>query len=286
MSILRHRDVITSATHHLRRLAIGIALCALSATAAADWRQDAVDTLTRESAGHRLVVLGEMHGTREIPLLAGDLVERWSAASPVLLALEIPAREHDTLREAVASGGADAAIDRLRQRDWWQVPADENDGRRSEDVLALVRRIGQLKASGRDVAILPFDPRDIRCYQRGNCEAAMAHVLRRAHDAFARGRILVVTGNVHAMRSRPANATEGFPEQPMSGLLLDLSPYSVNVMAARGAYWACGETCGTVDVAPSRDGGREGRDSPFDYRLVMPVFTPIRQVERVIGNRR
>ena len=278
MTILRHRDVITSATRQLQPLALGIALGALSAPAATDWRAEAVDTLTRESDGHRLVVLGEMHGTREVPLLAGDLVERWSNASPVLLALEIPAREHGALREAVASGGADAAIGRLRQRAWWQVPADENDGRRSEDVLALVRRIGQLKASGRDVAILPFDPRDIRCYQRGNCEAAMAHVLRHAHDAFPRGRIVVVTGNVHAMRSRPASAPEGFPDQPMTAMLQDLSPYSVNVTAARGAYWACSETCWTVEVAPSRSGGREGLNSPFDYRLVLPLFTPIRQV--------
>ena len=286
MSILRHRHVITSATRHFKGLAIGIALCALSTTAAADWRPVAVDTLTQAADGRRLVVLGEMHGTREIPLLAGDLVERWSDASPVLLALEIPAREHDALREAVASGGADAAIERLRQRAWWQVPADENDGRRSEDVLALVRRVGHLKASGRDVAILPFDPRDLRCHRRGNCEAAMAHVLRRAHEAFPRGRLVVVTGNVHAMRSRPADAPAGYPGQPMTALLQDLSPYSVNATAARGAYWACGETCGTVDVAPSRGGGREVPNSPFDYRLVLPVFTPIRQVERVDGDNR
>ena len=278
MTILRHRDVITSVTRQLQRLALGIALSALSATAAADWRADAVDTLTRESDGHRLVVLGEMHGTREMPLLAGDLVERWSDTSPVLLALEIPVREHSALREAVAGGGADAAIETLRQRGWWQVPADENDGRRSEDVLALVRRIGRLKASGRDVAILPFDPRDLRCYQRGTCEAAMAHVLRRAHDAFPHGRIVIVTGNVHAMRLRPDNAPEGFPKQPMTALLRDLKPYSVNVTAERGAYWACRDTCGIVDVALSRGGGREGAGSPFNYRLVLPVFTPIRQV--------
>ncbi|NYZ64316.1 calcium-binding protein [Luteimonas deserti] len=278
MPILRHGNVITSATRPLARSVLGIVLCALSATAAADWRRDAVDTLTRESEGHRLVVLGEMHGTRELPLLAGDLLERWSAASPVLLALEIPTREHEALRAAVASGGTDATIEALRRRAWWQVPPAENDGRRSEDVLALVRRVGRLQASGRDVALLPFDPRDIRCYQRGDCEAAMAHVLQRAHDALPHGRIVVVTGNVHAMRARPPGAPERFPEQPMTALLQDLSPYSVNVTSARGAFWACGETCGTVDVAPSRHGGRERQGSPFDYRLVLPMFTPIRQV--------
>ena len=80
------------------------------------------------------------------------------------------------------------------------------------------------------------------------------------------------------MRLRPDNAPEGFPKQPMTALLRDLKPYSVNVTAERGAYWACRDTCGIVDVAPSRGGGREGARSPFDYRLVLPAFTPIRQV--------
>ena len=57
----------------------------------------------------------------EIPLLAGDLVERWSAASPLLLALEIPAGEHAAIRDAVVSGGSDAAIEALRARPWWRV---------------------------------------------------------------------------------------------------------------------------------------------------------------------
>ena len=98
---------------------------------------------------------------------------------------------------------------------------------------------------------------------------------------FGEARIVVVTGNVHAMRLRPGDAPEGFPAQPMTALLQDLKPYSVNVTAARGAYWACGETCGIVEVAPSRGGGREGAGSPFDYRLVLPVFTPIRQVDQI-----
>ncbi|WP_332077252.1 hypothetical protein [Luteimonas flava] len=107
--------------------------------------------------------------------------------------------------------------------------------RRSEDVLALIQRVGRLKISGRDVAILPFDPRDLRCYRRGTCEVAMAQVLRRAHDGLPRGRLVVVTGNVHAMHLRPADAPAGLPAQPMTALLQDLAPYSVNVTAARGA---------------------------------------------------
>lgn len=277
MTILRHPHVITSAAW----LAGSLAWCMASIAAAGDWRAAATDTLTRETVGHRMVVLGEMHGTREVPLLTGDLVARWSEAGPVLLALEIPVREHDALRAAVTGGGDDEAIERLRGRSWWQTPASENDGRRSEDVLALVRRVGQLKAQGRDVAILPFDPRDIRCYRRGDCEAAMARVLRHAHEALPAGRIVVVAGNLHAMRQRPSDPASAFAGQtPMTAHLHDLRPLSVDVTAERGRFWACQdfEACGPVTLARPRPGGRQPDAAPYDYRLVLPQFTPIRQI--------
>jgi len=281
MTILRHTDVITTARRHLVRLAGCLLLLAVSMTAAAaDWRSDAVDTLVRESGAHRLVVLGEMHGTREIPLLAGDLVERWSRTGPVLLALEIPAGEHAALRDVVTGGDTDALIDDVRQRPWWRIAAADNDGRRSEDVLALIERVGRLRRAGHDVAILPFDPRSRRCFELENCEAAMAHVIRRAHAALPRGRIVVVTGNVHAMRQRPINAPAVFPQMPMTALLRDLSPLSIDIAAKRGGFWACvdEDACGPAPVTSPRDGGRQPDDAPFDYRLVLPAFTPIRQV--------
>ncbi|UHH10031.1 calcium-binding protein [Luteimonas fraxinea] len=278
---MRHTDVITTATLQLKWLVGGLLLLAALTTAAADWRRDAVDTLVRESGDHRLVVLGEMHGTREIPLLAGDLVERWSTSGPVLLALEIPAREHPALREVVTGGGTEALIDGLRQRPWWTLSPDQSDGRRSEDVLSLVQRIGALRGEGRDVTILAFDPRSQRCFELDNCEAAMAHVLRRAYDAFPRGRILVVTGNVHAMRKRPPNAPALFPQMPMTAHLRDLVPVSIDISAARGAFWACmdDDACRAfpADTLP-RNAGRQRDDAPYDYRLVLPAFTPIRQV--------
>jgi len=262
------------------RLAGSLLLLAVSTAAAADWRSDAVDTLVRESGEHRLVVLGEMHGTREVPLLAGDLVERWSRTGPVLLALEIPAGEHAALRAVVTGGGTDTLIDGLQQRPWWRIAAADNDGRRSEDVLALIGRVGRLRRAGHDVAILPFDPRSRRCFELGNCEAAMAHVIRRAHAALPRGRIVVVTGNVHAMRQRPHNAAALFPQMSMTALLRDLAPLSIDIAAKHGEFWACvdEDACGPAPVASPRDAGRQPDDAPFDYRLVLPAFTPIRQV--------
>lgn len=278
MTILRHAAVITTARRPLARLAGGLLWLAASTTAAADWRSDAVDTLVRESAGHRLVVLGELHGTREVPLLVGDLVEHLSTAEPVLLALEIPVGEHAALRDAVS--GADAAIDPLRQRPWWRIPAAENDGRRSEDALALVERIARLRRTGRDVAVLPFDPRGRRCFELGTCEAAMAHVIRRAHAALPRGRIVVVTGNVHAMRQRPHDASALLPQLPMTAHLRDLDPLSVDIAAHRGEFWACMDIdhCGPAPVTPPGESGPQPDEAAFDYRLVLPAFSPILQV--------
>ncbi|WP_158238444.1 TraB/GumN family protein [Luteimonas rhizosphaerae] len=273
--------MITTTRRSLARLAGGLCVLAASWTATANWRSDALHTLVREGGDHRLVILGEMHGTREVPLLAGDLVEHWSTASPVLLALEIPAGEHPALRDTVAGGATDALIDGLRRRAWWALAPAQNDGRRSEDALALVQRVGALRRAGRDVAILPFDPRDRRCVELDNCDAAMAHVIRRAHAALAGGRVVVITGNVHAMRQRPRNAPALFPQRPMAAHLRDLAPVSIEISAAHGAFWACVDEapCGavTAETLP-REGGRQSDDAPFDYRLVLPVFTPIRQV--------
>ncbi len=281
MTILRRTHVITTATRPLKGLAGGLLLLAASTAAAADWRSEAVDTLVHESSDHRLVVLGEMHGTREMPLLAGDLVEHWAKSGPVLLALEIPAREHPALREVVTGGATDDLIEGLRQRPWWALPPEQNDGRRSEDVLSLVQRIGTLRRFGHDVAILPFDPRSRRCFELDTCEAAMAHVIRRSYDALPRGRLVVVTGNVHAMRQRPPDVPALFPQMPMTAHLRDLAPVSIDISAARGAFWACmddGPCRATAADTLPRQAGRQPDDAPFDYRLVLPAFMPIRQV--------
>lgn len=288
MTILRQNDRITTTRRHSMRRACILLWLAMSTTAnAAEWRNNAVETLVRESGDRRLVVLGEMHGTREVPQLAGDLVEHWSKAGPVLLALEIPAGEHVALRDAVAGHGTAAAIAPLRGRSWWQMPATDNDGRRSEDVLALVARIGRLHEAGRDVAILPFDPRNRRCFELDICEAAMAHVIRRAYDALPVGRIVVVVGNLHAMRHPPSDPASPFAgKTPMTAHLRDLAPVSIDITAERGQFWACQDVdaCGKVVVGRPRPGGRQPDDAPYGYRLVLPSFTPIRQVDDALEN--
>lgn len=78
-------------------LALGMAVTAHADDTAAQIRQHAGD--------HRLLVLGEFHGTRETPLLVRQLVDDYSRTGPVLLALELPRGETSTLRDYLASDG-------------------------------------------------------------------------------------------------------------------------------------------------------------------------------------
>jgi hypothetical protein len=52
-----------------------------------------------------MVLVGDMHGTREIPTFVGDLVETLAADHHVVLGLEIPAGETPSLDAYLASPG-------------------------------------------------------------------------------------------------------------------------------------------------------------------------------------
>lgn len=245
------------------------------------WRQSVVNELMAAAGDHRAILLGEMHGTREIPLVVGDLVEHWSRTEPVLLALEIHASEQHALVDYLDGDGAPASREQLRQRSYWSVSPEHNDGRRSEDMLDLVDRVRGLRSEGRDVAILAFDVANGISRDSGWRDRAMAANLRSAWEALSDGRLLVVTGNVHAMRLRPDYAPPQM-QTPMGAYLQDLHPISIEIAAAGGAFWACPPSgCGPVPVVAGVPGGSLDEDAPFDHRIVLPQFTPARQVGHV-----
>lgn len=54
-------------------------------------------------------------------------------------------------------------------------------------------------------------------------------------------------------------------------------PFTVNVGARAGTFWACASAgrCGPQPVAPSGARSRAlGRDDPWHYALYLPRFTP------------
>src|SRR5690606_27648285 len=61
--------------------------------------QHVVEHVAACMGDRRMVLLGEAHGTREVPLLVAGLAERGSRKGPLLLALEIHGSEHRPLAD-------------------------------------------------------------------------------------------------------------------------------------------------------------------------------------------
>lgn len=266
-------------------LVLGMTLWCAGLQAAYEGTDAAADRVMAAAGAHRLIVIGEMHGTREIPALVSELARRYARQGPLRVALEVSRDEQADLNAYLNSSGGRARRTALSRRPYWNVDLASSDGLRTEDALDLIESLRQLRAQGRDVAVVAFDlatqarpqtdARDGKTRARDR-DRSMAQYLRAAHADLPRGRILVLTGNVHAMLRAP-NARF---QAPMAGHLLDLAPYTVNVAAREGAFWACqaGKACGPVPIKTTTDSGPLALDDTHHYLLVLPRFTPARLV--------
>lgn len=182
---------------------LGWVLLVAGAVSASEPVGQAARELRQAAGAHRLIVLGEMHGTREVPQLAAALAAAYArAGEPVVLALELPRDGHAASRAYLASDGGPEARRALAAHRFLQPPALSHDGRRNGAVIELYEALRTLRARGADVAIAPID---VAASTRGAAarDRAMAAHLRRLHEALPRGRVIAVVGNVHAMRLRP-----------------------------------------------------------------------------------
>lgn len=260
-------------------LLVGLAHVRTSRAAAPDGGiDDAVRSVQAHAGPRRLVLLGESHGTREIPDFVHALVASDSARRPVVLALEIPHPEQRSLDAYLRSNGDADARATVRRRPFWQRDNVHHDGRRSEDMLDLVEDIRGLRARGRDVALLAYDMAlDAPRADRDARDRFMAHIVRAAHDALPDGRVFVLGGNVHAMLERPGYAPPQMPT-PMGAQLRDLGPASVRIGARAGHSWIMRD--GRGQAIPADHVARNGpMPLPYTYGVSLERFT----VARLVG---
>ncbi|HGM5520739.1 TPA: calcium-binding protein [Stenotrophomonas maltophilia] len=246
-------------------LALGVALTAHADDTAAQIRQHAGE--------HRLLVLGEFHGTRETPLLVRQLVDDYSRNGPVLLALELPRAENPVLRDYLESDGGARARRHLHGRAFWTVRDDQHDGRRSRDMLAMIEGLRVLKMQGRVIELVGYD---VNASSGGNQarDDFMAAELRRLYRGLPdNARMLVLTGNVHAMLRRPEGMPPEMQRQPMASQLRDLDIYSVRLGALRGQAWACADRC-MARPLPEQVAPRLRGDTHAERAYDLWVWTP------------
>ena len=228
-----------------------------------------------------LVLLGEMHGTREIPAVTGALVAHYARSGPVLLGLEASGGDQPRVDRYLDSDGGLLAKADLLAGEHWQDATHQgmHDGRDSAAMFALIEQVRRLRKLGADVDIVMFDVAG-----PGDRDARMAKAIRAAVEAHPHARTLVLTGNVHAMTGTPPqliSAGKPYVAPPTVGHhLADLDPLSIAFRAREGAFWACQQNhCGEVpldndwvtDPLPRIERGEEG-DS-WALTLFLPRFT-------------
>ncbi len=255
---------------------IGMALGAANAAPAPVARvEDTAAQIIQHAGDARLIVLGEYHGTAETPRLVADLVERYSRDNAaVRLGLEMPMSENVALARYLRSDGDLDAREALRTTLFWFVKDNQHDGRRSRDMLDLIESIRSLRAQGRNVGVAGYDVETGSSTDNDMRDAAMATHLHQQFNALPPGaRMLVLTGNVHAMRSPPADAPPEMQQRTMASHLLDLPLYSVRLEALRGHFWACVQPCRAlplIERAPRDPELSTDQDRQYDLVVFLP----------------
>lgn len=216
----------------------------------------AADLLHWSLGGERLVLVGEVHGTREIPAMLGDLASLMVTERPVVVGLELPAREQGRIDAFLASDGTSDSRSQLLQGPFWT--RSRQDGRSSEAMLNLIERLRTMRREGRPVTVLAFDASE---ESMESDDAAAAERIRAAYRAEDGTTMLILLGNYRASLAG---------ETPTLGSrLLGLGPLSVDVTAWRGSYWTCdhdSNDCGPRSLAGSDSGAAPMLHTDADTR--------------------
>lgn len=214
----------------------------------------------------RWVVVGELHGTNEMPEAFVNLVCLAAAKrGAVTVAIEYPADLQPALDAWLASDGGEAARAALLTGRFWHSP--QQDGRTSVafvrmlDRLRVMHQAGIVKSvRGFDVPIDGSDDRDRN--------AAMADRLIKIADATP-GLTLVYVGDYHAI-TRQMSSPRG-PVRPAAFLLPADKRISVDVVGSGGTAWTCQlQGCHRYDFRPTPTGpARIAPDPAYDDRYDM-----------------
>lgn len=201
----------------------------------------------------RIVVFGEIHGTRESPAFVGNLAcALTSKGERILVAVEHFSVVDGDFQKAWALPDA-GFVPALVKSGW----AGREDGVASEAMLAMLVRLHRLAQAGRKIDIVAFsgikDAAQGRKFAKlggqGPHDAAQAENIREAAARRRYDHVLVLAGNIHARKHPVTHATPAF--EPMA-MRLSRSAFLVtlNMKVAGGTVWTC----------EPKTNGRDGED--------------------------
>jgi hypothetical protein len=196
-------------------------------------------------ASGRIVMVGEIHGTSEMPAeflrLVCSALARGQAVS-VGIEMFDPNR---TLAAYMSSNGDTAARQALLGARHWN---GMRDGRSSVAWLGMIETFRTWRLRGLPLSVFALSDTP----SAGSYDQVMSTRLRQERAAHPEALMLTYTGNVHSMLKR----LQGLPE-PMGMLVADLNPVSINLASDAGQAWMCmgASGCGAQDLPATLKNG-------------------------------
>lgn len=222
----------------------------------------------------QLVVIGEIHGTNEMPGTFGDLTCLAAQSRDVVVAVEHPERDQPAIDRFMASdGGPDARRALLATGPW---AAAFKDGRQSEAYFRLFDRLREMKAGGKIRAVVAFQPTQFPTPpSKQQYEQAMADNIIAAWRPGVT--VMVFVGNAHARLTRLPFG-EGY--MPMASLLPAKATRTFDLVPEGGSAWNCSGRPMVCGASPPRVPSTRhmpgiemltGPDSPYSGVIFMGV---------------
>jgi hypothetical protein len=233
----------------------------------------AIRAIVCASASRRVVIVGEIHGSNEVPALVGALVKSVAATSrPVRLGLEMQASEQGALETYLHSSGTAADRAQLLRRPFWSM----RDGRSSRAMLRLIDGVRALRERGADVDAFAMEPDygDSAAMARAGGmmvvkEAGMAQAVRGTLvNPQAQTLVIALMGNFHARYGKDSPVGSA-PTPSLTERLADVAPYVVLPFARQGNTWNC-QSDGCKVHAFSSSHGPKGRLPRFVDGITTP----------------
>jgi len=190
----------------------------------------------------RILVVGDSHGTVEIPAAFLGIVCEAANQGPVTVALEMPETGRALFEAAMAAPTEAAARHAFLYGDFGH--PRRTDGRNSEAMLEMMLGFWRLKAAGHDLVLHPFQPvmSTIRGREQAWWELEMAYGMSRALVARPQARLLIFVGDLHARKAGFARLQD--VGRPAAGHLYAADTLTLHIAQQGGASWGCQETCG------------------------------------------
>ncbi|MDZ5650287.1 hypothetical protein [Nitrospirillum sp. BR 11828] len=194
-------------------------------------------------------VVGDFHGTAEIPAMVADIVCAATAKfHKLVLALEFPVTNTEALKDFSRHPETPATALPFFAPD----PTGMADGRSSVAMARMLEQIRTLAGPGITVSFVPFQPVP-GPPDPGLYEKAMADGVIAAHQAHPDAKILIFVGRAHA---RKAPTERSGAVLPMAAHLPAGQTVSLDVTSTGGSAWTCSladMTCGPKTLGDAPD---------------------------------